>query len=95
MILSPIQLDLERLSPADFFVRHSPFAAHRLQLDGAAVEPRSTYRGPRQRRRSLQKSRPPGPSSRFTAHSAFDDPGTPAGAPPRESIETRTFAFFD
>ena len=33
--------------------------------------------------------------SRFTAHSAFDDPNTPAGAPPRESIETRTFAFFD
>jgi hypothetical protein len=33
--------------------------------------------------------------SRFTAHSAFDDPGTPADAPPRESIETRTFAFFD
>jgi hypothetical protein len=33
--------------------------------------------------------------SRFTAHSAFDDPSTPAGAPPRESIETRTFAFFD
>ena len=33
--------------------------------------------------------------SRFTAHSAFDDPATPAGAPPRESIETRTFAFFE
>jgi hypothetical protein len=33
--------------------------------------------------------------SRFTAHSAFDDPATPEGAPPRESIETRTFAFFD
>ena len=33
--------------------------------------------------------------SRFTAHSAFDDPDTPADAPPRESIETRTFAFFD
>jgi hypothetical protein len=33
--------------------------------------------------------------SRFTAHSAFDDPATPAGAPSRESIETRTFAFFD
>jgi len=33
--------------------------------------------------------------SRFTAHSAFDDPSTPADAPPRESIETRTFAFFD
>jgi hypothetical protein len=36
-----------------------------------------------------------GKPSRFTAHSAFDDPGTPADAPPRESIETRTFAFFD
>jgi hypothetical protein len=33
--------------------------------------------------------------SRFTAHSAFDDPATPTDAPPRESIETRTFAFFE
>lgn len=33
--------------------------------------------------------------ARFTAHTAFDDPGTPADAWPRESIETRTFAFFD
>lgn len=33
--------------------------------------------------------------SRFTAHSAFDDPTSPPDAPPRESIETRTFAFFD
>jgi hypothetical protein len=36
-----------------------------------------------------------GKPSRFTAHSAFDDPATPADAPPRESIETRTFAFWD
>ena len=36
-----------------------------------------------------------GKPSRFTAHSAFDDPATPEGAPARESIETRTFAFFD
>jgi hypothetical protein len=36
-----------------------------------------------------------GKPSRFTAHSAFDDPATPEDAPPRESIETRTFAFFD
>jgi len=34
-------------------------------------------------------------ASRFTAHSAFDDPGAPADAPSRESIETRCFAFFD
>ena len=33
--------------------------------------------------------------ARFTAHSAFDDPNTPPDAPPRESIETRTFAFWD
>jgi hypothetical protein len=33
--------------------------------------------------------------SRFTPHSAFDDPTTPAGAPPRESIETRVVAFFE
>jgi hypothetical protein len=32
--------------------------------------------------------------ARFTAHTAFDDPDTPADAWPRESIETRTFAFF-
>lgn len=33
--------------------------------------------------------------ARFTPHTAFDDPTTPAGAPPRESIEFRTIAFFD
>ncbi len=32
--------------------------------------------------------------ARFAAHSAFDDPTAPASAPPRESIEVRTFAFF-
>jgi hypothetical protein len=31
---------------------------------------------------------------RFTAHSAFDDPSTPADAKPRESIELRALAFF-
>lgn len=31
---------------------------------------------------------------RFSAHTAFDDPTTPAGAPPRQSIETRAFALF-
>lgn len=32
--------------------------------------------------------------ARWAAHTAFSDPRTPAGAPPRESIETRVFAFF-
>lgn len=32
--------------------------------------------------------------SRFTAHTAFEDPTSAPNAPPRESIETRTLAFF-
>lgn len=32
--------------------------------------------------------------ARFTPHTAFADPGTPAGAAPRQSIESRLFAFF-
>jgi len=33
--------------------------------------------------------------ARFVPHSAFDDPNTPAGAIPRESIELRTLVFYD
>lgn len=32
--------------------------------------------------------------ARFTPHTAFEDPTTPIGTPPRESIEFRTMAFF-
>ncbi len=32
--------------------------------------------------------------ARFMPHSAFEDPTSPPGAPPRESIEVRTIAFF-
>ena len=32
--------------------------------------------------------------ARWTAHTAFDDPTSPANARPRESIEIRTLAFF-
>ncbi len=32
--------------------------------------------------------------ARFTAHTAFDDPTSPADAPARESIEVRALAFF-
>lgn len=32
--------------------------------------------------------------ARFTAHGSFDDPNTPADAPPRESIEMRALVFF-
>jgi len=33
--------------------------------------------------------------ARFTPHTSFEDPTTPADAPPRESIESRMFAFFN
>jgi hypothetical protein len=33
-------------------------------------------------------------AAQFTPHTGFDDPTTPAGTPPRESIEFRTIAFF-
>jgi hypothetical protein len=32
--------------------------------------------------------------ARFSAHGAFDDPQSPPDAPPRESIEVRTLAFY-
>lgn len=33
--------------------------------------------------------------ARFVPHAAFMDPTTPAGAPPRESVELRTLVFYD
>lgn len=33
-------------------------------------------------------------AARFSAHGAFEDPRTPADAPPRESIEVRTLVFY-
>jgi hypothetical protein len=33
--------------------------------------------------------------ARLSAHGAFDDPETPAGTPPRQSIEVRTLVFWD
>jgi hypothetical protein len=33
-------------------------------------------------------------AARFSAHGAFEDPGSPPNAPPRESIEVRTLVFF-
>lgn len=32
--------------------------------------------------------------ARFTPHSSFEDPNTPPGAPPRQSIEARALVFF-
>ena len=32
--------------------------------------------------------------AKLTAHTAFEDPGAPDGAAPRQSIESRTFVFY-
>ena len=32
--------------------------------------------------------------ARFTIHTSFEDPAVTTDAPPRESLETRCFAFF-
>lgn len=32
--------------------------------------------------------------ARFTAHTSFEDPTTPPGAPPRQSVEARALVFF-
>ena len=40
-------------------------------------------------------SRDDGAVARFAPHTAFIDPTAPSDAPPRESIELRTFAIFD
>ena len=32
--------------------------------------------------------------ARFTPHTSFEDPNTPAGSPPRESIEVRALVFY-
>ena len=39
-------------------------------------------------------SRDDGAVARFARHTAFADPTTPQDAPPRESIELRTFVIF-
>jgi len=36
-----------------------------------------------------------GSVSVFTPHTGFEDPNTPAGSPPRESIELRALVFYD
>ena len=67
-----------------YAVRYNPnhrwYYFPRMQPDEAILI--SCYNSGRQR------------AARFSAHGAFDDPSTPADAPPRESIEVRTLVFF-
>jgi hypothetical protein len=87
-------LDYENLLPSDlrypdrtgeiYAVTYNPnqrwYYFPRMQTDEALII--SCYDSSRQH------------AARFSAHGAFDDPNTPADAPPRESIEVRTLVFF-
>jgi hypothetical protein len=33
--------------------------------------------------------------ARFAPHTSFDDPTTPPGTPPRQSVEFRAIAFYE
>jgi hypothetical protein len=91
--------DAQSLSPADMVVTERRYPDRIGQTSAITWNPEHRwYWFPRMRPDealvfkvydSLRDGR-----ARFTAHTAFEDPATPADARPRESIEIRTLAFF-
>jgi len=91
--------DARSMSPKDFVVSERRYPNRIGQTYAVTYNPEHEwYWFPRLRRDeaivfkvfdSLKDGR-----SRWSAHTAFDDPTTPANARPRESIEIRTLAFF-
>ena len=91
--------DAQSLAPADLVVTERRAANRIGQTYAITYNPAHRWFWfPRQRREeaivfkvydSLKDGR-----ARWTAHTAFEDPTSPANARPRESIEIRTFAFF-
>jgi hypothetical protein len=91
--------DAQSLSPADMVVTERRYPDRIGQTSAITWNPAHRwYWFPRMRPdealvfkvyESLRDGR-----ARFTAHTAFEDPNTPADARPRESIEIRTLAFF-
>jgi hypothetical protein len=91
--------DARSLSPRDLVVTERRYPGRTGQTYAIHYDPEQRwYWFPRMRRdealvfkvyESLRDGR-----ARWTAHTAFDDPTTPANAHSRESIEIRTLAFF-
>ncbi|MBL8381509.1 MAG: methyltransferase [Burkholderiales bacterium] len=91
--------DAGSVAPADLLVAERRYPDRVGQTYRLAFNPAHRWwYFPRQRRDeaivfkvydSLQDGR-----ARFTPHTSFDDPATPADAAPRRSIEVRTLAFF-
>ena len=74
-------------------VGHSatPTSTHLAQSPAAVIRPVSGPNG--DNARQVYDSAKDG-RARFTPHTSFEDPNTPPGAPPRQSIEARAIAFF-
>lgn len=91
--------DARTVLPKDFVVSERRYPNRTGQTYAVTYNPgHRWYYFPRMRREealvfkvydSLNDGR-----ARWTAHTAFDDPSSPPGARPRESIEIRTLAFF-
>jgi hypothetical protein len=97
---SPLALcDAGSIAPADFIATDLVYPDRVGETYAVAYNPdHRWYYFPRQQRDETvlikcYDSKDDG-RARFTAHTAFDDPTAPADAPPRESIEIRTLAFF-
>jgi hypothetical protein len=97
---SPLALcDARSIAPADFIATDLVYPDRIGETYAVAYNPdHRWYYFPRQQRDEAvlikcYDSKDDG-RARFTAHSAFEDPTAPADAPPRESIEIRTLAFF-
>ena len=91
--------DAQSLSPGDLVVSERRAANRIGQTYAITYNPAHRWFWfPRQRREEaivfkVYDSVKDG-GARWTAHTAFEDPTSPAQARPRESIEIRTFAFF-
>jgi hypothetical protein len=91
--------DAQSMEPKDLVAAERNFPDRKGEIYQIAYNPKHRwYWFPKMRRDealvfkcydSLKDGR-----ARFTAHTAFDNPDAPADAPPRESIEIRTLAFF-
>jgi len=91
--------DARSLAPADLVVSERRYPGRIGQTYAVSYNPAHRwYWFPRMRREEalvfkVYDSVKDG-AARWTAHTAFDDPTSPPGARPRESIEIRTLAFF-
>jgi hypothetical protein len=91
--------DVRSVAPGDLVATDIVYPDRRGEIYGVVFNPRQRwqhYPDMRLDEAVLIKCYDSRPDvARFTPHTAFESPLTPPDAPPRESIEFRTIAFFD